>query len=146
MVANTAFQAAGAEPNSRAAPSTGPDTKAGSPPIPDGASIMPGNILLNMYGWNCSAASNSQTTPSAICRTRRGPEDSRSAAQARSDGRAARRSWTAGKAWVAADGKRRVANAAAEPAAATHRPGPPRAKTMESPPISRMVRVSWMSR
>jgi hypothetical protein len=47
-----------AEENSRAAPSTGPDTKPGSPSIPDGARA--GNILLNTYGWNCNAVSNSQ--------------------------------------------------------------------------------------
>ena len=39
-----------------------------------------------------------------------------------------------------------MAKAAAEPPAATHRPGPPRATTMESPPSTLMLRVSWMSR
>ena len=51
-----------------------------------GASTPVTKPRLNMNGWNCSAASSSQTTPSPICRTRRAPADSGSAAHGRDGG------------------------------------------------------------
>ena len=48
-VANIAFHGTTWPEISRSAISTGPDTNAGSP-IPDGASIMTGNVLVNMDG------------------------------------------------------------------------------------------------
>ena len=47
---------------------------------------------------------------------------------------------------AADEGRKRVANASSDPPALTHRPGPPRASTMESPPSVRSVAANWMSR
>ena len=48
-MANIAFTGTMWPEINRSAVSTGPDTNAGSP-APDGASIMAGNILVNMNG------------------------------------------------------------------------------------------------
>ena len=139
-VANSAFHGTTWPAISRDIASAGPDTKAGSP-IPDGISIMAGNARVNMTGWYCSAASSSQTRPRATCRPRRIPADSRSAILASTGRPPSRRS-------VACDegGKNKTAKAASEPVRATHRPGPGRAITMESPPSTRMLLASWTSR
>ena len=118
----------------RAVAAAGPASSAGLPMLA-GSSTVVTKFRLNMYGWYCSAASSSHIRPSAICRPRRRPAASGSAAQA-SAGPVA-----AGRRSVACDegGRNKVAKAAAEPPAATHRPGPPRATTMESPPSTLML-------
>src|SRR6266702_4093019 len=50
-------------------------------PVAVGSSTWLTKDLLYMYGWNCRAASSSQTSPSAICSPRRMPRDSWSAAR-----------------------------------------------------------------
>jgi hypothetical protein len=108
-------------------------------PIAAGSTIFVTNPRPNMNGWNCSAASSSQISPSPSCSQRRAPTDSRSAAHAASPPPSvADRSvlWSD-------DGRNRVANATSDPAATTHRPGPPRRTTMASLPRVCRLFSSW---
>ena len=124
--------------------------------LPDdaGTSIWLTNAWPNIAGWNCSAASVSHASPSAICSPRRTPADSRSAVQPMirclmASARIRRPGpVTGGFAGTSAGakGRKSVANASSDPAAVTHRPGPPRASTIESPPSVLIVAASWMSR
>ena len=146
MVANAAFHATTSWAMIRVASDACAASRAGFPMLA-GASTPVTKPRLNMNGWNCSAASSSQTTPSPICRPRRAPADFRSAAHARPRRSVPGRSVPARRSVVCDDGgKNKVPNAAAEPAAATHRPGPPRATTMEFAPSTLRLRVSWISR
>src|SRR5215469_2348985 len=56
-------------------------------PAAVGPMILATKPVLNMYGWNCSAASSSHTRPSMICRARR--EDGGVGTGSRAAGRAA---------------------------------------------------------
>ena len=77
MVANPAFHAATSWVISRSAHMAGVRTMAGFPSAADSSTWVT-NPRLNMYGWYCRAASSSHTSPSAICRPRRQPPESRS--------------------------------------------------------------------